>query len=210
MLKIGFDKTDPNYQKFFFDDDTVLTSNPPKYKVWYMDDNGDIDYSNVDYVVCSNVFYLKPATIQLPQKQQPKIEHVQPQKVEGTLTSTEPISESTIKIPEQPKTTIDLNEVEIIPQKKKRGRPKKETKTSESTTHVLPSGICVGHVDYKLEHPEYKYEYKVIEESFFNDEDIEKILNEYGEERWELCGFEIYKTGLIQSNRIIMILKRRK
>lgn len=197
MLKIGFDKSDPNYRKFYFDDSQVLTSNPPKYKIWYVDDESDIDF-----IECSKVFYLKPAQVQ-------KQEHVEPiqettvkvKPVESpqlTLSNSTYLEKSTIAQPETPKITVDLNQVNIIP-KKKRGRPKKDKVVEEvykETDNISNSKLS--------------YEYKVIDEYLKDGVELETILNEHGDDGWELCGFEIYKTGLTKQNTILCIFKRIK
>ena len=51
MRKIGIDKRDPSYRHFYYDDDVILSSNPPKYKINYVDDENDIDYVDCKYVI---------------------------------------------------------------------------------------------------------------------------------------------------------------
>lgn len=197
MLKIGFNKTDPDCRKFYFDDSMVLTSNPPKYKIWYMDDENEIDY-----IVCSDVFYLKPAPNQtVEEKQQP----VQQKNMSGTITSNVMTETSTISAPEPVKDTIYLDKVdvvsnnekvEIVTQPKKRGRKKKETETQNITSSEQINNSR-------------EFEYKVIDEYFESGDELESVLNTHGKDGWELCGFEIYKPKITKPTTILCILKRR-
>ena len=203
MLKIGFDKNDPECRKFYFDDDMVLTSNPPKYKIWYVDDETDIDY-----VPCADVFFLRPVNIEK--------EHVQtPIKVKKETKSqilTSPSTEvSTIHVPEPPKTTIQIDDVEFVKngkpveiktEPKKRGRKKKEQEKNVDNVQTVQNNVEV--------HVKPEFEYKVIDEYLNDVDDLENMLNTYGRDGWELCGFEIYKTGIYKQTSILCILKRNK
>ena len=203
MLKIGFNKKDPDCRKFYFDDSTVLTSNPPNYKVWYLDDENDIDY-----VFCSDVFYLKPAPNQPKNEIEKSLEQVvQNNQLSGKITAPidDTIKQSTISKPEPPKDTIYLDKVdiisdgkkvEIVTQPKKRGRKKKETE-EKSITSTCSCDTSI------------QFEYKVIDEYLETYEKLEIILNEMGQDGWELCGFEIFKTGITKPNSVMCIMKRR-
>ena len=204
MLKIGFNKTDPECRKFYFDDDEVLTSLPPKYKIRYVDDETDIDY-----VPCSEVFFLKPANLENKQNvvQTPVV------KVEEEVpTLTSPSTQvSTIHVPETPKTTIQVDGVEFLKngkpvevktEPKKRGRKKKEPEKVVVDVQTIQNS---GETHVKSE-----FEYKVVDEYLDGDNELENMLNTYGKDGWELCGFEIYKTGIYKQSSILCILKRRR
>lgn len=187
MRKIGFDKRDSQYRKFYFDDDIMLSSNPPKYKVWYVDDENEIDY-----IECQNVFYLKPAPVQ-PQsnKKDESTTVVNVDSISNISKSTK--EDNVIKIDNQENTNTS-----IIEQPKKKRTYKKKTQTELSSSETCET--CEIR----------KFEYKIIDEPFISDSDIQDTLNSYGQGGWELCGFEIYKTGIVKSsNNIICILKRK-
>ena len=48
-MKTGYDINDPNKRLFKYDDMMVLTSLPPQYNAWYLDNNEHL------YVICKNV-----------------------------------------------------------------------------------------------------------------------------------------------------------
>lgn len=201
MVYIGFDKTDLSQQKFYFDDSQVLTSNPPKYKVYYVDNEFDTDFVEV-----KNVFKLKPAPADKREKFGVQKSIKEETVIKAPETLTENITATTnenntikIEIPKIPESTV----VEIQGTKK-RGRPKKETK---ETTKVIEH-VQIPVIQNK---EPSKFEYKVITEELDNYESLENILNEYGKECWELCGFEIYKEGIFtkKSATILCVLKKR-
>ena len=184
MVKIGFDKTDFENRKFYFDDTEVLMSNPPKYKVWYVDNEHD-----VDYVLCSNVFVLKLAPKDKQKNNVSEKQEIHVSSPTKSITKTSDKQE-TIKV-EPVETEAKINESEP-PVKKKPGRKKKEqtniTQISDETR---------------------KFAYKVIDVHIMDIEEIQNMLNEYGQDGWELCGFEVYKNGLIKPNSILCVLKRK-
>lgn len=187
MIKIGISKLDSSFRHFYFDDSHVLTSNPPKYKIWYVDD----EEKEIKFINCSDVIAIKNA----PDEMQVDKTPVQPEpvKINGdNLTTQNP---SPIKVESSDITaTIKIEEPKKEP--KKRGRKKKETTTQTPSTQIIVNS---------------KYEYKVIDEELYDDEELETILNEYGDEGWEVCGFETYKDKFITNTvRIICILKRIK
>lgn len=186
MRKIGFDKRDSQYRKFYFDDDIMLSSNPPKYKVWYVDDENEIDY-----IECQNVFYLKPAPVQPQSNKKDESTTVVNDSISNISKSTK--EDNVIKIDNQENTNTS-----IIEQPKKKRTYKKKTQTELSSSETCET--CEIR----------KFEYKIIDEPFISDSDIQNTLNSYGQGGWELCGFEIYKTGIVKSsNNIICILKRK-
>lgn len=192
MVKIGIDKTDPLGRKFYFDDSMVLTSNPPKYKVSYVDDESDIDY-----ILCKDVFVLKPAPAN--KQPQPK-EHTHTVNVKENINNVQVIdkntlSKSTIRVPENTSITTEENNNVVEKQKKKPGRKKKEP-TVENEVNVDTSNEIRN------------FEYIVIDEHFNDSDELQDMLNKYGQDGWELCGFEIYKSGLINPNSILCVLKR--
>lgn len=184
MKKIGFDKRDIEFRKFYFDDDEVTSSNPPKYVVRYIDNEKDIDY-----IECDNVFYLKPVNIQENKHNEINLDK--------SLEVEKPEIDDNSKLKlTQKKSDGDIkDEVKEEPIKKKRTYTKK--KLIEKEESIVK------------ENKSDKIEYKVIDEIFTSDDDIQNMLNTYGEEGWELCGFDIYHTGLVKSNtNIICILKK--
>ena len=48
-MKTGYDINDPGKRLFKYDDMMVLTSLPPKYNAWYLDNNEHF------YITCGNV-----------------------------------------------------------------------------------------------------------------------------------------------------------
>lgn len=186
MLKIGFSRQDPESRKFYFDDSQVLTSNPPKYKIWYVDDETDIDY-----IECSKVFYLKPAKIER-NKPKPVVKKEEPQ---------QPITSEPIVIETKPETP-----------KKKPGRKKKVSTSTDILPTPTPSmDILPTPTTSVIFDKNITYEYKVIDESFENTEDLQDTLNGLGEDGWELCGFETYRTNLFNKpTSAVCVLRRRK
>lgn len=197
MLKIGFNRTDPTSRKFYYDDSQVLTSNPPKYKVTYVDNENDIDY-----VECSKVFYLKPANIEDYKKQsQSRLKSTPAKKTVEKTKKTEP----TIAEVSNTKETL----------KKRGGRKKKDVGVVDTTSDgvsvsatSLPATQAVIQVDNVVG---LKFEYKVLDESFENTEELQNTLNELGESGWELCGFETYRTNLFNKpTSAVCVLRKRK
>ena len=183
MIKIGIDKSNNSFRKFYFDDSQVLTSNPPKYKIWYVDDEEDYTF-----IECSKVFAIKNAPDEMQQTSpSPSIE-----KIDGTdLVAKEPTPIITTK------EEIEKNNIVVDQPKPKRkpGRPKKVSEPTPSPTTKMS-----------------KFEYKILDEPIDDLDDFENMLNEYGDDGWEVCGFEIYKIGGILSTNMnmICILKRIK
>ena len=109
------------------------------------------------------------------------------------VSANEKIDEIEEKIDNQENTNTS-----IIEQPKKKRTYKKKTQTELSSSETCET--CEIR----------KFEYKIIDEPFISDSDIQNTLNSYGQGGWELCGFEIYKTGIVKSsNNIICILKRK-
>lgn len=177
MLYIGFSKSDFQSRKFYYDDELVLTSNPPRYKITYVDDETDIDY-----IDCSDVFCLKPV--------KPKSEQVV--KKENKKTITEPTNTISSNI-DSTQTDKQVDKISI---------EQKENILKIDTPNVPQ------HLDLKVDLVSI-FEYKVINEQFVDDINLEHMLNKHGEDGWELCGFNMYRTGISKTN-IICILKKNK
>lgn len=188
MINIGIDKTDLTFRHFYFDDEQILTSNPPKYKVWY-----DENMEDVSYILCSNVISLKK------KKPEPKPIDEPVIKVEESITAVKLddniISTNNVQ-------TFEFQDIVNDAPKRKRGRPKGSTKKQPITN------ITTHNIEKVVEN--VKYEYCVISDEFNSKLELETQLNMYGSDGWELCGFEIYKQKLISTNlEILCILKRK-
>lgn len=234
-LKIGFDMTDAESRKFYFDDSRVLTSNPPQYKVWYLDDTSD-----QEFVLANNVFVLKrvpeseleEVCIRLGISYTPpvtssttiienKVEYKEEKQDTFTSDSNRPKPIMEIKVLPQEKTEIINEDVVEEAPKKKRGRPKKTLIGKNGFPHVggkgshcpsvkkedtveLPNGgsmICID---------PGKFEYMVVDEVMDITDEFSNTLNEYGGDGWEMCGFNVYREGLLSSElRVMCIFKRR-
>lgn len=200
MKWIGFDRNDPNSRKFEFDDETILTSNPPKFEVKYIDNN------EIGYIECSNVFKLKP--VKNKQSQKP-IENVQnniiveeennnifPQGVDEDIQN-EILNELKPKNVQIVEPVVQKETV-----KKKPTRKKKEEiviPTTETEEHNINIPFTTNH----------KYEYTSILDEFVNKESLEKTLNELGNDGWEMINFEIV-PATFNSSKVFCILKRIK
>ena len=190
MKKIGIAKSDPEYRKFYFDDTIMNTSNPPRYKVWYVDDESDIDY-----ILCSDVFTLK-----LCEKPVKKPE-----------LKSEPVEESVTTI----ETTPEPIETPVETPKKTSGRKKKPT--SEIVTSQPVSTITIPEPQSQpvfMTQKAIKYEYKVLEVEMKEniESELETLLNKYGEEHWELIKVTDYKSGTLFNSvsKLMCIFKRYK
>lgn len=197
MRKIGIDKRDPTYRHFYFDDSEVLSSNPPKYKIWFVDDEND-----VDYIECSKVLKIKDAAVetQTANDDAIKIDSIQDKIAD-------------IAIPAHPKDEVDKLSDKVVkeqPEPKKRGRKKKPVEDNSikvennETTQATISPLVV-------EQPNLKFEYKAFNVDFSSVDELVDLLNEYGEDGWELCTSEIYSGGMIfDKKKIFCIMKRIK
>ena len=186
MIKIGFDKKDILCRNFYFDDSEILTSNPPRYKVWYVDDENEFEY-----VLCSNVFVLKPAPKDKQKNTITPVKEIKQNNVkvkETTITDISDTSNNVISVNNDNQFKVEQSIEPETPVKKKPGRKKKETTPIIQTNEIR------------------KFEYIVIDEDMRDVEDIQTMLNNYGKDGWELCGFEIYRDGFIK-NSILCVLK---
>lgn len=212
MLKIGFDRRDYECRKFYFDDSAILTSNPPRYKVWYVDDE-----TEVDYIECEYVFVLKsvknkdnePSAKSPSKKSTPTPNTV---KEEKSVNIVESVTENAVEnvVVETPKEesskidNITHIDPEIVKGVQAIIKPKR-TRTSTKTIKITPKPKTESTT---IQIADVKYEYKVVDDYFNDSDNLEKILNDYGKDGWELCGFEIYKNGLTKPNSILYILKK--
>lgn len=193
MIKIGIDKTDMSFRHFFFNDSEVLTSNPPKYKIWYVDDEED-----VSFIECSKVITLKNQDGSIIQKQDNTSNtSTQPNLVIEEVNTYETYIDENAKEIEH--VEIEHKEEPIVitdtqPEKRKRGRPKGSFKVKTVETPQI------------VENNLFEYQVKDWE---LNDE-FENKLNEKGKEGWELCGFEIYRPKILSGdNKVLCVFKRK-
>lgn len=265
MLRIGFDITDSEGRKFYYDDSAMLTSNPPQYRVWYVD-----NITEQEFVQTKNVFVLKNvpanevqqlcAQLGIPytgnlqfkpsQDTVAKPKEVKPIPSEETEMSEfaksivfegydEDIAEKRAAIREKVKPILDVKYIpqeetkiivtgtgndapgELTPPKKKRGRPKKTLVGKNGFPHVggkgsyCPSVKKGDNVELPNKVPDIslepsKFEYMVVNESMDITDEFSNTLNDYGGEGWEMCGFNVYREGLLSSElRVMCIFKRR-
>lgn len=213
MIKIGFDKRDPDMRKFYYDDSSVLTSNPPKYKIWYVDDITDIDYVDVSQIF---VFKSVPPDDEIYGKLGISPGFVAPQPI--IIETPQPKNEvkqitPTVESKPLPKFEPDFEDTK--PVQRKRGRPRKnkptetEQKNPVQTTNITTTDT---HTSIRLDVPKTneKVIYKVIDDIDLSDvEEFNDKLNELGKDGWDMCGFETYRVGIIQPEvKCICIFKK--
>lgn len=187
-MKIGIDKRDPSYRHFYYDDSEILTSNPPKYKVCYIDVEGD--ESDIDYIECSNVVCIKTVVDKQSQTESDVV----------IINTTEENKKNT---------------KETTPKKKGRKKSTAETDvdikvpTNQSTESITDT---TQHTEIDFSKiMNIKFEYKTINFDFSSIDELTNMLNEYGESGWELCCSEIYSEGLIfDKKKILCIFKKVK
>lgn len=107
---------------------------------------------------------------------------------------------------ETPKKESTEPKVETKVVKKSPGRPKKVKEERPKTEEVVPTPEPTQYV-FGLESE--LFEYKVCEFHSKNIDDLQNELNEYGNEGWELCGFDTNKSLFSEMN-IITIMKRKR
>lgn len=180
MKKIGIDKRDPNYRHFTYDDSEILTSDPPKYKVVYEDDENDIDYVECSYVICIKT--IDDGIVVTNKKPDVEIKSEKVEKVEKVVKEPKPVKKQVVV--EEPK--------------------KKQTRKKKTENVIEVEAVSVDETTIRN-----SFKYKVIEYEFTQVDELEKYLNELGVDGWELCGFNIYKKGLFTSNYIMGIIKRK-
>lgn len=249
-LKIGFDMTDVEGRKFYYDDSSVLTSNPPQYRVWYVE-----NVNEQEFIQVKNVFPLKNvperdmpevcAALGIPYRQVERPDTttslgnvnkgnivsnngassaISRQEATKTTVKVEPIVET--KLLPQEETEIFVTGTgndapgELTPPKKRRGRPKKTLVSKNGFPHVggkgsyCPSVKKEDNVELPNRVPDIslepsKFEYMVVNESMDIADEFTNTLNDYGGEGWELCGFNVYREGLLSSElRVMCIFKR--
>ena len=132
MKCIGIDKRDPAYRHFYYDDETALQSNPPKYKVTYTDDETDVDYIDCNQVV--KIKTIKEEVVESPQEQVLTVTENQ----NGVLVEDDSAGNS-VTI-EKPKRKKAESKKETTKEPQKRGRKKKildDVITNPSTPNNL-------------------------------------------------------------------------
>lgn len=198
MRKIGIDKRDPSYRHFYYDDSKVLTSNPPKYEVHYVDDESDIDY-----VECSCVIKIKDAPTEddLNQKlTKIEIDSNHDGKKDITITSdAADVSNVLDNI-----INNDSNE------QKKRGRKKKVVDETKVILDKKQKNEDKVSIDFSTL-LNVKFEYRIFDIDFSSSSELTDLLNKYGNDGWELCGTELYNEGLIfDKKKIFCVMKKIK
>lgn len=116
----------------------------------------------------------------------------------GKGPATIPGQEKKEETPEQKVTAVRLDPPPSAVEKPKRGRPPK-VKVAEPSNETIP--VAQGGVQ--------KFEYYVTNLLFGKSEELQNMLNEMGNEGWELCGFESNKT-LFSNPNIIAVFKRKR
>lgn len=175
MKKIGIDKRDITYRHFYYDDEIILMSNPPKYEIHYIDDENDMDY-----IECSYVMKIKDVT-----------EHNNV--VMNNITE-------------------DVLEVENTKEKKVKKTTTKKDKKVKDVDNKQEENDEIIKKDIITENLNVKYEYKIMEYDIHSIDEMNVILNEYGENGWELFTFELCNYGIMINNKkkFFCVMKRKK
>lgn len=191
MRKIGIDRRDIFYRHFYFDDNDVLASNPPRYKIWYVDDENDIDY-----IDCSEVIKIKDAPVTNENKSTIDINNEE--------KAATPLKSSDDKV-----STESINEQS---KPKKRGRKKKSVGyTDDKIENTKPIQTPISSSSFTLEPSNLKFEYKAFTVDFSSIQELVNTLNEYGEDGWELCSSELYSEGVFfDKKKVFCIMKKIK
>lgn len=204
MKCIGIDKRDPEYRHFYYDDETALQSNPPRYKVTYTDNEKDIDYIDCNQVV--RIKTIKEEVVESPQKQVSTVQEQVLTAIEnpnGVLVEDGSAGNS-VTI-EKPKRKKAESKKETTKEPPKRGRKKKisdDVITDPSAPNKL-SEINFFRVFHLFEYDVIKFEFSDINE-------LKDTLNKYGDEGWELVHSNITDVLFSTKKNIICIMKRVK
>lgn len=193
MTYKGIARGDSTYRHFTFDDTDVLEKDGDMlYKVNYGKDTleGDHAEDEIGYVRCSDVIFLGGKKPNLPQPQNKQ---------------TETVPEKTVESPKKNEVPEKTKPVKVAKTEKKSAKIKKtkEKVVEEPAIKILEqpewnpaTGQCI-----------FEYTYKE-----FHTEDIKRLqelLNVYGNEGWEMCGFDTNKS-LLGEMSIFAVFKRRK
>lgn len=218
MKWIGIDKQDPQQRKFEFDDELILTSNPPQYSIRFLDTN------DTSSIVCDKVFKLKPVKPIKRQQNKPSVKmytDVPPMEkpvLEGfdDETKEDILGELTPKWGDGKLVMPDVQ-----PEKLKR-QEKKDLSVSKiesgTETYIVtpdPKNTSVkidmsAISDMVKTEQNHKYEYKTILDDFDDTDSLEKKLNKLGEEMWQMVNFNIIQSMFPNKSRLFCILKRKK
>lgn len=195
MIYKGIARGDSSYRHFTFDDTDVLERDGDKmYKVNYGKNTLEGDYAEDEfgYVRCSDVIFLGGKKPNLPQSQEDSVE-ITPGK--------------TFESPKDTNLSIKSEFTKTVKTEKKSTKPKKTKGKVAKEESVAPK---------ILEQPEWKQSYDqcIFEYTYkeFHTEDIkhlQELLNMYGNEGWEMCGFDTNKS-LLGEMSIFAVFKRRK
>ena len=207
MKCIGIDKRDPEYRHFYYDDETALQSNPPKYKVTYTDNEKDIDYIDCNQVV--RIKTIKEEVVKSPQEQVLVAESLQEQVLtaienpNGVLAEDDSAGNS-VTI-EKPKRKRAESKKETTKEPQKRGRKKKI-----SEDMIIDPSAPKKLIELNSCRVFHLFEYDVIKFEFSDINELKDALNKYGDDGWELVQSDITDTLFSIKKNIICIMKRVK
>lgn len=189
----GIEKGDKNFRHFEFDDEKVITRNGKKYyQVDYGKNplEGEYGDAEIGYIPCENVMVLggrrKPA--------EPVVAKTNDAPVSVPQMQEEPVEKKERKTSST--RTSKTKDSKTINETKKRSQ-----KSNIEVTETLIAPTTPSDVE--------KFEYYVSE---FHSEDIHELqrqLNEMGDEGWEMCGFDTNKS-MFGNIHIVCIFKRKR
>lgn len=181
MTYKGIARGDTSYRHFTFTDEDILIENGiTYYKVNY--GKNKLEGPEAE----DEIGYLKYDDIIFLGGNRP-----------GQVKTEEPKVENKIEPKVEPK------ENETKPAKKSPGRPKK-VKEEQPKIETVSKNETIQWVSGTD-----RFEYRVCEFNSKNIDELESELNKYGNEGWELCGFDTNKS-LFSEMSIITILKRKR
>lgn len=185
MTYKGIARGDTSYRHFTFTDEDILIENGiTYYKVNYGKNKleGPEAEDEIGYLKYDDIIFLggnRPAQMKV---EEPKVK-----------TKNEPEVE-----PKKENETKPTKKSSGRPKKVKEEQPKIEVVSKNETTQWISGTDCSD-----------RFEYRVCEFNSKNIDELESGLNKYGNEGWELCGFDTNKS-LFSEMTIITILKRKR
>lgn len=195
MRKIGIDKRDPSYRHFYYDDEVILSSNPPKYKINYVDDENDIDYVDCKYVIKIKDM---PVVKQPNTETETVVEKIDSSVENGSLSvSYNSDYDNSITVTNQ---TTDYETKQMVENEPVIKKSKKKSKNVVENNVQCEENRHIGDI---------KFEYRVFEYDFDNIDELNNKLNEYGEDGWDLVSMEIYKSGFVNKKRVLCVMKKK-
>lgn len=215
MKWIGIDKEDPEQRKFEFDDEVVLSSEPPQFSIRLLDTN------EVSSVLCKNVFKLKPvkplkktqASTPQPKKEQ-KMDELQMPVISTDNKEFDELVQKDIFEELRPKrkqyqTPKQPNTITLNPDDSKTGTFIMGEQATNSETSLQLDESVIKDIINKT-NSNHKYEYKTMLVDLENVEMFETKLNELGENRWDLISVSVAQSLLPNKSRLFCIFKRNK